>query len=72
MARTLDWEEMLELKEKHKWSNEKPKLDKARRLRGVYFIDPEDKEFKETIQNARKKIGNTNCSRYALQDKQEE
>ena len=28
------------LREKHKWSNEKPKLDNARRLRGIYFIDP--------------------------------
>ena len=43
------------LKEKHKWSSEKPKLDNARRLRGIHFIDPEDKEFKETIKNARKK-----------------
>ena len=38
------------------WSKEKPKLDNARRLRGIYFIDPEDKEFKETIKNARKKL----------------
>ena len=44
------------LKEKHKWSNEKPKLDNVRRLRGIYFINPEDKEIKETIQNARKKL----------------
>ena len=44
------------LKEKRKWSDEKPKLDNARRLRGIYFIDPEDKEFKETIKNARKKL----------------
>ena len=44
------------LKEKQKCSNEKPKLDNARRLRGIYFIDPEDKEFKETIKNARKKL----------------
>ena len=44
------------LKEKHKWFDEKPKLDNARRLRGIYFIDPEDKEFKETIKNARKKL----------------
>ena len=43
------------LKENHKWSNEKPKLDNARRLRGIYFIDPDDKKFKETIRNARKK-----------------
>ena len=42
------------LKEKHTWSNEKPKLDNARRFRGIYFIDPEDKEFKETIKNVRK------------------
>ena len=44
------------LKDKHKWSDEKPKLDNATRLRGIYFIDLEDKEFKETITNARKKL----------------
>ena len=59
------------LKEKHKWAIEKPKLENARRLWGMYFIDPEDNEFKETIRNARKKIGNTNGSRHALQDLQE-
>ena len=36
--------------------NEKPKLDNARKLRGIYFIDPEDKEIKETTKNARKKL----------------
>ena len=25
-------------------------------MRGIHFIDPEDKEFKETIKNARKKL----------------
>ena len=44
------------LKEKHEWSDEQPKLDNDRRLRGIYFIDFEDKEFKETIKNVRKKI----------------
>ena len=44
------------LKEKQKWSNEMLHLEKARKLRGIYFIDPEDKEFKETIKNARKKL----------------
>ena len=44
------------LKEKQKWSNEKPKLDNARRLRGIYCTDPEDKEFKETIKNAGKHL----------------
>ena len=31
-------------------------LDNARKLRGIYFIDPEDKEFKETINKAHKKF----------------
>ena len=25
-------------------------------MRGIYFVDPEDKEFKETIKNARKQL----------------
>ena len=45
-----------QLKERHKWSNEKPKLDDARRLRRICVLDPGDKEFKETIRNARKKL----------------
>ena len=44
------------LKEKQKWSEEKIHLDNARRLRGIYFVDPEDKKLKETIKNARKKL----------------
>ena len=44
------------LKEKQKWSEEKIHLENARKLRGIYFIDPEDTEFKETIKNARKKL----------------
>ena len=44
------------LKEKQKWSNEKIHLENARKLRGIYFIDPEDTEFKETIKNAREKL----------------
>ena len=44
------------LREKQKWSIEKPKLDNARRFQGIYFIDAEDKEFQETIRNARKKL----------------
>ena len=44
------------LKEKQKLSHEEFHLDNARKLRGIYFIDPEVKEFKETIKNARKKL----------------
>ena len=53
------WEKMkrnAKLKERQKWSHEKPQLDNARKFRGIYFIDHEDKEFKETIKNARKKL----------------
>ena len=42
-------------KEKQKWTFGKPKLDNARRLRGIYFIDPEDQKFKEIMKNARMK-----------------
>ena len=37
-------------------SIKKPKLQNARKLRGIYFIDPADAEFKETVQNARRKV----------------
>ena len=49
-------EKNAKLKEKQKWSEEKIHLENARKLRGIYFIDPEDKEYKETIKNARKKL----------------
>ena len=39
------------LKEKQEWSNEKLHLENARKFLGIYFIDPEDKEFKQTIKN---------------------
>ena len=44
------------LKEKQRWSEEKIHLENARKFRGINFIDLEDKEFKETIKNARKKL----------------
>ena len=58
MARNLEikWEKHAKLKEKQKWSNEKLHLENARKLRRIYFNDPEDKEFKETTKNARKKL----------------
>ena len=50
MARALEVNgKHAKLKEKQKWLNEKPQLE-------IYFIDPEDKEFKETIKKARKKL----------------
>ena len=43
-------------KEKQKWTIEKPKLDNAGKLRGIYFIDPDDEEFKDITKNARRKL----------------
>ena len=44
----------VKLKERQKWSHEKPMLDNGRR--GIHFIDLEDMEFKETIKNARRNL----------------
>ena len=57
MARNLgEMGKRAKLKDKQKWSHEKLHLDNARKLRGIYFIDPEDKENMETIKNVRKKL----------------
>ena len=42
--------------QKQKWAILKPKLDNARRLRGVYIIDPDDEEIRDTMKNARRKL----------------
>ena len=34
---------------KQKWAIETPKLDDARQLRGIFFIEPDDEEFKHTM-----------------------
>ena len=44
------------LKEKQKWSEEKIHLENERKLRGIFFVDRENKEYKEAIKNARKKL----------------
>ena len=43
-------------REKQEWAIEKPKLDIARRLRVIYFMDPENGEYKDTIKNGRKML----------------
>ena len=42
--------------EKQKWAVEKMKLDNARNLRGIYFINPDDGEFKDIMKNACRKL----------------
>ena len=43
-------------KQSQKWAIEKPKLDNARRLRGIFFIEPNDEELKHTMDNGRRKL----------------
>ena len=38
------------------WAVEKPKLDHARQLRGILFVEPDDAEFRHIIKNARRKL----------------
>ena len=44
------WKHMFDAaksKAKQKWAVEKPKLVNARQLRGIFFIEPDDQEFKK-------------------------
>ena len=43
-------------KEAKSWAIEKPKLDNARELRGIFFNEPNDEEFKLTVNAARGKL----------------
>ena len=43
-------------KEKQRWAIEKPKLENARRLCGMYYFEPHDEEFKRIIKNACRKL----------------
>ena len=43
-------------REKQEWTIEKTKLAYARKLRGIYSIDPSDEEYQDIIQNARRKL----------------
>ena len=43
-------------KAKQRWAIEKPKLDNARQLRGMFFIETNDVEFKLTLKAARRKL----------------
>ena len=39
------------------WAIEKRQIDNARQLTGIYYMDLDDMEFKDTMKNARKKVG---------------
>ena len=59
-------------KEKQKWAVEKPKFDNARKMRSIYFTDPTDAEFKETMKKRAGKVGSSDASSNALQDQAKE
>ena len=72
MARTLDQNgKKCPAEGKAKVVTWKTILDNARKLRGIYFFDPKDKQFKENHQECSQEIGNANGSCNALQDKQD-
>ena len=43
-------------REKQEWAKEKPKFDNARKLRGIHFLDSDDREYSEILKNARRKL----------------
>ena len=43
-------------KAKQRWVVEKPKLENARQSRGIFFIEPNNEEFKLTVKAARRKL----------------
>ena len=49
-------------KEKHKCAIEKPKLEIARRLRGIFLENLDDEEFKRVLKNARRNLENSDAS----------
>ena len=43
-------------REKQEWAKEISELDKAPRLRGIYFIDPDDEEYKHIFKNEKRRM----------------
>ena len=43
-------------RQKQECAKEKPKLDNARKLRGIYFIAPDDREYSEILKYAKRKL----------------
>ena len=43
-------------KAKQKWAVEKPQIDNARQLKRIFFIEPDDEEFKSIMKAARREL----------------
>ena len=63
-----DISEASKRKEKQKWAIEKPRRHNARKLRGMYLIDPAGEEFKDIMKNARRKLELPDARCNALQN----
>ena len=53
-------------REKQEWAREKPKLDNAQKLIGIYIIDPDAREYSEILKKRKKKTGNTYGTIHAM------
>ena len=49
-------------RERQEWVNDQAKLENARRMREIYFIDPEDEEHQETIKTCKATVGSSDGS----------
>ena len=57
VARSVDKsQQSREKREKQEWADDKLELENSRRLRGIQFLDPEGKDYEETIETARRKL----------------
>ena len=59
-------------REKKERANEKPKLDNARRLRGICFIDPANGKIKRSPLYCEEKVGTSNGCGNAVQERYKE
>ena len=52
------WKHMSDAAKKKakRWVIEKPKLDNARQLRGIFFVEPDDEEYEHIMKAARRKL----------------
>ena len=54
-------------REIQEWAKEEARLDNVGKLRGIYFLDPDDREYSEILKKCEKQIGKTCGSRDAIQ-----
>ena len=51
-----DMSDAAQRKEERKWAIEKPKLDSARRLRGIYFIDASSNALQDQVEKVQENL----------------